>query len=310
MTKSRGVADWGHYPPVNNNILINPSFTVFQRAGTTLSGDWGVDHLGSSVSYGPDRWRLKGLDRLGGTKAQSSIDSSSGINKLVVEYDGATSDAYAYQYIEAINLLGLYGKEMTLSFSYSDVGGSGVPKPFIRSWDSSDNLKTLFNEVPTPLGNNRWTCTFTLTTEDGTIPDLNEVGMQVLIFINEGNIAPDEWSLWETKLEVGSAATPVIARSHGDELALCQRYYYTTGELQLYYTAAAYANGGTSATCVVDVWYPVTMRAAPILLPYTYTNMDTKSEIITPTRARLNGKPLNTANCAKVESPLIFDAEL
>ena len=50
--------------------------------------------------------------------------------------------------------------------------------------------------------------------------------MQVLIFPNEGNNAPAEWSLWETKLEVGSVVTPFIARSHGEELALCQRYYY------------------------------------------------------------------------------------
>ena len=31
MTRARGVADYGYYPPVNNNILINPSFTVNQR---------------------------------------------------------------------------------------------------------------------------------------------------------------------------------------------------------------------------------------------------------------------------------------
>ena len=31
----------------------------------------------------------------------------------------------------------------------------------------------------------------------------------------------DEWSVWETKLEAGSVATPFIARSHGEELALC-----------------------------------------------------------------------------------------
>ena len=45
--------------------------------------------------------------------------------------------------------------------------------------------------------------------------------MEVLIYPNEANNAPDEWSVWETKLEVGSVATPFIARSHGEELALC-----------------------------------------------------------------------------------------
>ena len=35
-----------------------------------------------------------------------------------------------------------------------------------------------------------------------------------------------EWKLWNVKLEVGSVATPFIARSYSEELALCQRYFY------------------------------------------------------------------------------------
>ena len=55
-------------------------------------------------------------------------DPATGINKLVVKHRNATSYSYIYQYIEAVNLQGLYSKEMTLSFGYSDVGGSGIPK--------------------------------------------------------------------------------------------------------------------------------------------------------------------------------------
>ena len=47
MTRARGVADYGYYPPVNNNILINPSFTVNQRGDV-------IDH--NTSTYGPDRW--------------------------------------------------------------------------------------------------------------------------------------------------------------------------------------------------------------------------------------------------------------
>ena len=115
--------------PVNHNILINPSFTVKQRGDV-------IDHNG--LSFGPDRWVLRGKDGTGGAMAQSTTDSSSGINKLVVKHDGATSENFAYQFIEAVNLLGLYGKEMTLSFSYSDVGGSGIPSVWVGSRDSSN----------------------------------------------------------------------------------------------------------------------------------------------------------------------------
>ena len=83
------------------------------------------------TAYGPDRWKLEVLDEVGGTKVESSteVDAATGINKLVVKHEGTTSsDAYVYQYIEAVNLQGLYSKEMTFSFGYSDVVGQGYLK--------------------------------------------------------------------------------------------------------------------------------------------------------------------------------------
>ena len=59
------------------------------------------------------------------SQSTTVVDDATGINKLVVKHSSATSDAYLYQSIEAVNIQGLYGKEMTFSFGYSDVGGSG-----------------------------------------------------------------------------------------------------------------------------------------------------------------------------------------
>jgi hypothetical protein len=225
--------------PVNHNILINPSFTVKQRGDV-------IDH--NDDSYGPDRWIVRGVTGTKGTMSQSStvIDATTGTNKLVVKHRNATSNAYTVQKIEAVNLLGLYGKEITFSFSYSDTGGSGVPIARIASFDSTFTYKTILEAVPTSLGNNRWSCTVTLTTEDGTFPDPSERGMQVNIYPNEMNAAPAEWSVWETKLEVGSVATPFIARSYGEELALCQRYYQelSSGRLMSVGNGQGYSNGG------------------------------------------------------------------
>ena len=200
--------------PVNHNILINPSFTVKQRGDV-------IDH--ASETYGPDRWKVRGLDSVGGTMSQSTtvVDPTTGINKLLVKHSNAAYAANTHQYIEAVNIQGMYGKEMTFSFSYSDTGGSGIPKVEVRSFDSTATVKILYEAIPTSLGNNRWTCTFTLSTNDGTIPDASERGLRVLIYPNEANAAPAEWSVWETKLEVGSVATPFIARSYGEELLLC-----------------------------------------------------------------------------------------
>ena len=249
--------------PVNHNILINPSFTVNQRGDV-------VDH--NNTYFGPDRWKIRGLATVGGTMSQSTtvVDPTTGINKLLIKHRNATSYSWVYQNIEAVNIQGLYSKEMTFSFSYSDVGGSGIPKVAVWSWDSSAIAKSPFQAVPTSLGNNRWACTFTLTTADGTIPDPSEAGMQVCIYPNEKNNAPDEWRVWETELEVGSVATPFVARPYGEELALCQRYYEKITSGYTYYIAAV--NG--PQTCWVGN-YKASKRAIPtVSLPAVSTSSD------------------------------------
>jgi len=242
------------YPTVANaNILINPSFTVNQRGDV-------IDH--NTESYGPDRWRVRGISQLGGTMSQSStvVDPATGINKLVVKHRNATSFSYIYQFIEAVNLQGLYSKEMTLSFGYEDTGGSGIPFVQLLSFDSSGNYQTLYDAVPTSLGGNRWACTITLSAPNGNIPVPSEKGMQVLIYPNGTNAAPAEWSVWETKLEVGSVATPFIARSYGEELLLCQRYYQVFGIDHVFA-----GRGGSTTTIAVSVIPFVELRATPTI---------------------------------------------
>jgi hypothetical protein len=256
--------------PVNHNLLINPSFTVMQRGGV-------IDR--NETTYGPDRWKVRGIDKVGGTMAQYSTDSSSGINKLVVKHRNATSYSNIYQKIEAVNILGLYGKEVTFSFSYSDVGGSGIPSVWIVAWDSSDTVKTLLEATPTSLGDNRWSCTVTLTTLDGTIPDPSMQGMQVSIYADEKNTAPAEWSVWETKLEAGSVATPFIARTHGEELALCQRYYETFPKV---FSVAIDANPSAK---YVQAFMQVEKRAVPtvsysVLSEGTFSNRTGDTKVI------------------------------
>jgi len=69
------------------------------------------------------------------------------------------------------------------------------------------------------------------------------------------------------QLEVGSVATPFERRQYGQELMLCQRYYYretTTGTF-----GDASAHSSTSA--INRVWFPVTMRTSPTALEQTGT---------------------------------------
>lgn len=74
------------------------------------------------------------------------------------------------------------------------------------------------------------------------------------------------WYLTGVQLEVGTVATPFEHRSVGQELALCQRYYYKKERLSYPAASIGHASAGTNLTVNVD--FPVTMRSTPTLVIY------------------------------------------
>ena len=95
---------------------------------------------------------------------------------------------------------------------------------------------------------------------------------------------PDYTSTWYTtndatfevtgvQLEVGSQATAFEHRSFGDELALCQRYYYVYADARDSGSTGQVMNAHAYSTAQVEgtIHYP-TMRASPSLILPTITN--------------------------------------
>ena len=92
----------------------------------------------------------------------------------------------------------------------------------------------------------------------------------------------NNFHLTGVQLEVGSVATDFEHRSFGQELALCQRYFYKTYD----YGTAVGTNTTTGAfvrslstsqayAAMSSVRYPVTMRAAPTVTAYSTQNANT-----------------------------------
>jgi hypothetical protein len=77
------------------------------------------------------------------------------------------------------------------------------------------------------------------------------------------------------QLEVGTVATPFERRSYGQELALCQRYYYrvlsTPVNVGNYARLSVSGLSASSTTAFVQVMFPVTMRTAPSSVETTGT---------------------------------------
>jgi len=80
--------------------------------------------------------------------------------------------------------------------------------------------------------------------------------------VNLADSTDNNWYLTGVQLEVGSQATPFEHRSFGEELALCQRYYYRRTFPSTYLTYAI-AYGTTDIQG--KAFHPVQMRASPTL---------------------------------------------
>ena len=81
------------------------------------------------------------------------------------------------------------------------------------------------------------------------------------------------WQITGGLLEVGSTATNFEHRCFGEELSLCQRYYFLLAkddgaQQQPIFNAQAY----NSSTCYGNVYFPCTMRTDPTIDATTGTN--------------------------------------
>ena len=82
--------------------------------------------------------------------------------------------------------------------------------------------------------------------------------------VNFADSTSNDWEITGVQLEVGSEATPFEHRSFGQELALCQRYFYKVqGSSSDRLGIGGYATSASEAR--MDVVFPCAMRAAPTI---------------------------------------------
>jgi len=281
------------------NKIINGAMQVAQR---------GTSFAPASNGYTLDRFRIDGSHDGAVTVTQSTTSPDGFSNSLKVDVTTADTSIASGQYIqlkqkiEGQNLQDLaYGTSAAKTITVSFYVRSNVTGTYTFAMQQTDNSTKQMSQTYTIDSADTWERKiFTIPADtSGLFNNDNGVGLQIywnlaigsqyttgsssLNFITyaDANFAAghtanllsstsNEFYLTGVQFEVGSQATAFEHRSVGEELALCQRYYYIfadgseDGQLG---TGFAYHSNQPEIT----LHYPV-MRASPSLVHSTGTN--------------------------------------
>jgi hypothetical protein len=352
-------------PTGRRNLIINGAMQVAQRGtsetGVTSSGYYTIDRFGYWISSA------------GTATVSQSTDAPTGFSKsFKVEMTTANTslDAGDYQQIrtkiEAQDLQMLdYGsstaKDLTLSFW---VKSSITGTYSVGFWQ--DDVAKRYTRNFTIDSANTWEKKTVLITGNtaNAINNDNGVGFEVNIIISAGSnytsgSTVGEWHSGNTsmaanqtaqvsttsgatfyltgvQLEVGSVATPFEHRSYGEELALCQRYYwkdFCPSSISVKpFIGTGHLSPVSTARAMVFVDAPVPLRVTPSITfsdvivsdQYNFDSQVTSIDSIRPTNGNSTKIAFQTVNASNgtanqfiefrgknnVDAYAAFDAEL
>ena len=340
------------------NIIINGGMQIAQRGtsqanvGATTSGFHTLDRF-KHFSDGGSAGRL--------TMSQSTVSDLPGfVNALKLDCTTADTSIAASEYfilshpLEGQDLQQLKkgtssAEKVTLSFY---VKGNASATYSLELNDGSRRIGQTFS-VTTSW--NRVVLTFDGDTS-GAIDDDNTVGLYVNFWLHAGTTftggthgtswatlvdnqrAGNSTSIFDStdrtleitglQMEVGSQATPFEHRSFGEELALCERYFFTTYEYGATIGAASSVSflgrfiDATQSYASIQVPY-VAMRSSPTRVIYNTatgatsslrSDSNNHSAAITGTNAKGNGwiyaNASSIGTSVSVKAHLTMEAEL
>lgn len=258
------------------NRIINGDFSVAQRGTSFVSG------ANNDDAYTLDRWYIlsDGNDAIDVTQETSTVPTN---QKYAIALDVETINKKfgIAQIIENVNCVGLTGGNVTLSFKAkvssttkldnvkaAIVAWSGtadtVTSDIISAWNVEGTNPTLianatYENTPANLSVTTSYATYSLSANIDTASTNN-----IIVFIWSDvtdTTLGDFLYITDVQLEPGTVATPFERRSYGQELALCQRYYYQTSQPNDFYGRAGTVSATTYHPIIHE--FPVLMRIAP-----------------------------------------------
>ena len=254
------------------NLVINGDFQVAQRATSvtsqTASGYKTVDRLYTNAS--------------GATYSQSqqtvTVGGETGLPlqfSKFLRHQVTTGNNWSQVYQKIEDVSSVPAGTVTLSFyakgTSPDAGLSFIAWQNFGSGGSSEVTVTISPTVTLTSTWQRFTVNITVPSITGKTIG---TGSHFYFGIGQGgSTSTNAWTLDMTglQLEVGSVATDFEHRSYGEELTLCQRYFYkwiNTGLSDQYnfyspYSPAQIIAGLPNSSAISPMTFPTTMRAAP-----------------------------------------------
>ena len=274
------------------NIIINGAMQVAQRGTSfTVTNDFTLDRF-KMVAANTDQLAFTTTQstttpdgfanslKVDVTTAESSLDSDELFRCLYkVEgqdlqnfgYGTSASESVTLSFYVRSNVTGTYCVEFRLNGS----GTSTITKQYTinsaNTWERK--ILTLPTNTATAINNSNGEgmaigfglaagsnfTTGSLGTSWATTATSSRYAGQAANIMSSTD---NEWYITGVQLEVGEQATPFEHRSFGEELALCQRYYYRRlTDTSSQYLCDAFTTSATQAVALVE--FPVEMRTAP-----------------------------------------------
>ena len=241
------------------NRIINGAMQIWQR-GTSIT---------TSGGYTADRWTQVSGNSIAHTQ---STDAPTGFTSSL-QMVGTGSNIC--QRIESVNCIGLGSETITISLWYKNSSGSDSLSLALYYCNTADSFGSVTqigtNQTLSASPSSSWT-KYTVTFTNISANAVN--GLALYIF--RGSSATATGLLTGVQLEVGSSATGFEYRQFTNELALCQRYYTKSYDLNVIPYNGVNTNVGAISFYSTNgngFWgnpFKVTMRTTPTVTTYSY----------------------------------------
>jgi len=240
------------------NWIINGDMQVSQR------GDYTSATAVTDTTYYLDRWRSD-EKTVACTVQQTTVTLPNGVvTKAIKTAATATGTGRigATQHIEDVD--SLEGQTVTVSFwmrSNNPYANCNIYQDgFATSWVDHN-------------GDGEWQKVTQTVTLNSSITTFS-----LLVRLQNGasNVSitsGDYIEFTNVKLEIGDTATPFESRSYAEELALCQRYFFSSTHTSAHNTVCTYAHTSSNSEVVASFNFPVRMRIEPSCLVQNKTNI-------------------------------------